>query len=77
VAQKKRKTTGKSRTPKTSVFYVLPRSERHRRVVEVTLEDDARLKLDRLKVAWGLNRSRMVEKLIMDATVPPKFSSNV
>lgn len=61
-----------ARTRKDSRFYISRKEHRHRWIVGVTLGDSARLKLDRLAKAWGLNRSRMVEKLIDDAVMPSK-----
>jgi hypothetical protein len=71
VAQRSR-TKGTSRTKKESEWYILPRQKRHRRGVEITLDDATYAKLKRLEAAWGKNRSRVIEKLVMEAPEPER-----
>jgi predicted DNA-binding protein len=59
-----------SRNPKTSPWYSTPRTARTRRGVELTLSNEAHERLDRLAKVYG-GKSAAVERLIMEAKLPP------
>ena len=53
--------------PKDSEWYSTPQEARTRKVVNVTLSDEARARLERMAKARKTSRSAVVENLIMEA----------
>lgn len=56
-----------ARKPKSTDWSTTPNARRRRRMVTLTLSDEARLRLDELAHAAGETRSGMVERLVRDA----------
>jgi len=53
-----------SSNPKTSPHYSTPNAARHRRMVNLTLSEEAKARLDACKESSGLSRSAIVEALL-------------
>ena len=53
--------------PKDSEWYATRQAQRRRKLVSLTLSDEARQKLEDLSEAAGENNSRIVERLILAA----------
>lgn len=58
--------------PKRSKWRVTPQDARNRKMVAITLSDEARERLERLADEHGLTKSMLVEALIMAAPIPPR-----
>jgi predicted transcriptional regulator len=58
-----------ARNPKGSKWYATTQADRTRKLVSVTLSDEAREKLEALAAARNTHKSVVVETLIMEASL--------
>ncbi len=51
--------------PKTSKWYAVPRAERKKKKLEITLSDEARAKLEAMAARRKISRSMVIQLLIL------------
>lgn len=57
--------------PEDSKWYVTPQKKRRRKLVTVTLSDEARERLEKMSKAWKVSKSQVIEELILKSAIRP------